>query len=50
MSEAIDEIKWLEERKRFLTGEINVMKQKQCEMMVGRVKISNRLRELQRGE
>ena len=47
MSEAIDEIKWLEERKRFLTGEINVMKQKQCEMMVEKLNITNRLRELQ---
>ena len=50
MNDVIDEIKQLEERKKFLTGEINVMKQKQCEMMVERVKISNRLRELQRGE
>ena len=47
MIERLDEIKRLEERKRFLVGEINVMKQKQCEMMVEKLNITNRLRELQ---
>ena len=50
MNDVIDEIKQLEERKKFLVGEINVLKQKQCEMMVEKLKISNRLKELQRGE
>lgn len=49
MIEKLDEIKQLEERYKFLVGEINVLKQKQCEMMVEKLKISKRLKELQNG-